>query len=93
MAIDVTAVCTCDMCGRDESIQLREAWRTGRVDADIPSLVQRLPHWEFLDKTGYAIRDPREGDGKLLCESCSRIYKDTLKRQKDELSDLFSKGR
>lgn len=90
MAIEVTAKLTCDMCGREETVALREAWRSGRLEAEPASVAKQAPHWELLGKEGYPIKDFRDAGGKLLCEGCANVYRDTIKRQGDELAALFS---
>ena len=90
MAIDVRATITCDMCNREEDLVLKESWRWNELHASVPSIIRQLPRWEFLDNAGYSIQDAHVGDGRILCESCARVFKDTIKRQKDEMDALFS---
>ncbi len=90
MAIDVKATVKCDMCGREEDMTLKESWRCHSLDESVISIVSSLQGWEFLDRSGYPIRDTCIGDGKILCSQCAHVYKDTIKRQREEMDSLFS---
>lgn len=88
--IDVTATARCDMCGREHEVNLKSGWAAGKLDTDALHIVQDVPHWELLDSGGYSVKGYRES-GKVLCESCARTYKETLKRQREEINALFGK--
>ena len=91
MALTLTVTARCDMCGREESRDVREAWRSGRYETDAPSCVSQFPHWSMLDREGIPVRDFRNADGRVLCEGCANVYRDTIRRQQAEMDALFGK--
>lgn len=90
MAITLTITIRCDMCGREESRSVREAWRSGRYEVDAPAAVAEFPHWQLLDPSGTPVRDFRDASGHTLCEGCANVYRDTIRRQRAEMDELFN---
>ena len=91
MAITLSIIVRCDMCGREERLDVREEWRSGRYETDAPTCVSMFPHWAMLDREGIPVRDFRNTGGKVLCEGCANVYRDTIRRQQKEMDALFTK--
>ncbi|WP_273382590.1 hypothetical protein [Enorma phocaeensis] len=90
MAVDIIARITCDMCGRTEELAIKESSRSGKLSGDIPYLVRRaFGNWHLVGPDGYDVTDYHDARGKVLCEGCSRRYREALKEKQRAIDALF----
>lgn len=93
MAVSVNVSVQCDMCGRSDELPYREKWRWGVISLDLPSVVPLFTGWELMRRDGYPVKDPRCGDGRVLCPECAKVYREAVEESNKGLDALLGGSR